>query len=110
MCIRDRTGEPKDGWFPDQRLTIEEAIEAYTKAPAWASFEEEKKGTITPGKLADLAVFDTNLVEVGRSAPARLLEARVLYTLAGGKVVFERTPGTHSAAASAAGASRTGLR
>ncbi|HVL65954.1 MAG TPA: amidohydrolase [Vicinamibacterales bacterium] len=104
------TGEPKDGWFPDQRLTIEEAIEAYTKAPAWASFEEEKKGTITPGKLADLAVFDTNLVEVGRSAPARLLEARVLYTLAGGKVVFERTPGTHSAAASAAGASRTGLR
>ncbi|HJR59473.1 MAG TPA: amidohydrolase [Vicinamibacterales bacterium] len=84
------TGEPKAGWFPDQRLTIEEAIEAYTKGPAWASFEEEVKGTIAPGRFADLAVFDTNLVEVGKSAPARLLEAKVLYTIAGGKVVFER--------------------
>jgi len=83
-------GEPKDGWFPDQRLTIEEAIEAYTKGPAWASFEEDVKGTITAGRYADLAVFDTNLVEVGKTAPARLLEAKVLYTIAGGKVVFER--------------------
>jgi predicted amidohydrolase YtcJ len=83
-------GEPKGGWFPDQRLTIEEAIEAYTKAPAWASFEEDVKGTITSGKLADLAVFDTNLVEVGKSAPAKLLDAKVLYTVAGGKLVFER--------------------
>jgi predicted amidohydrolase YtcJ len=83
-------GEPKAGWFPDQRLTIEEAIEAYTKAPAWASFEEDVKGTITPGKLADLAVFDINLVEAGKSAPARLLDAKVLYTVAGGKLVFER--------------------
>ena len=83
-------GEPKDGWFPDQRLTIEEAIEAYTKGPAWASFEEDIKGTITPGRLADLAVFDTNLVEVGKSAPSKLLEAKVLYTIAGGRIVFER--------------------
>jgi predicted amidohydrolase YtcJ len=83
-------GEPRSGWFPDQRLTIEEAIEAYTKAPAWASFEEDVKGTITPGKLADLAVFDTNLVEVGKNTPAKLLDAKVLYTVAGGKLVFER--------------------
>jgi hypothetical protein len=60
------TGEPADGWFPDQRLTIEEAIEAYTRAPAWASFEEDRKGTLAPGMLADIAVFDTNLIEVGR--------------------------------------------
>jgi predicted amidohydrolase YtcJ len=83
-------GEPKEGWFPDQRLTIEEALEAYTKGPAWASFEEDVKGTIAAGRYADLAVFDTNLVEVGRSAPARLLEARVLYTIAGGKIVYQR--------------------
>ena len=83
-------GEPTEGWFPEQRLTIEEAIEAYTKAPAWASFEEDVKGTIAPGKFADLAVFDTNLVEVGKNAPAKLLEAKVLYTVAGGKLVFER--------------------
>ena len=83
-------GEPKEGWFPDQRLTIEEAIEAYTKGPAWASFEEDVKGTLAPGRLADLAVFDTNLVEVGKTAPARLLDAKVLYTIAGGAIVYQR--------------------
>lgn len=83
------SGEPKQGWFPDERLTIEEAIEAYTKAPAWASFEEDIKGTIAPGKLADLAVFDTNLIEIGRTNPAALLKARVLYTIAGGRIVHE---------------------
>ena len=83
-------GDPKEGWYPDQRLSIEEAIEAYTKAPAWASFEESVKGMIKPGQLADLAVFDTNLVEVGRTAPARLLEAKVLYTLVGGRVLYQR--------------------
>ena len=83
-------GEPKEGWFADQRLTIEEANEAYTKGSAWASFEENVKGTIAPGRYADLAVFDTNLVEVGKSKPSRLLEAKVLYTIAGGKVVYQR--------------------
>jgi predicted amidohydrolase YtcJ len=81
------TGEPKEGWFPDQRLTIEEAIEAYTKNSAWASFEERLKGTIATGKLADLAVFDMNLVEAGRTNPAALLKAKVLYTIAGGRIV-----------------------
>ena len=83
------TGEPRGGWFPDQRLEIEEAIEAYTKAPAWASFEEEVKGVLSPGRFADLAVFDTNLVEAGRDDPKRLLKAKVLYTVAGGRVVFD---------------------
>ena len=83
-------GDPKAGWFPDQRLTIEEAIEAYTRTPAWASFEESVKGTITPGLLADVTVFDTNLVEAGRSSPSRLLSAKVLYTIVGGRVVYQR--------------------
>jgi predicted amidohydrolase YtcJ len=82
-------GEPAEGWYPDERLTIEEAIEAYTKAPAWAAFEEDIKGTLTPGKLADLAVFDTNLIEVGHDDPARLLDAKVTYTVVGGRVVYE---------------------
>jgi hypothetical protein len=83
-------GEPSSGWFPEQRLTIEEAIEAYTKSPAWASFEEDVKGVLAPGTYADVAVFDTNLIEAGRSDPARLLKARVLYTIAGGRIVHER--------------------
>ncbi|HSG00448.1 MAG TPA: amidohydrolase, partial [Vicinamibacterales bacterium] len=84
------TGEPAEGWFAEERLTIQEAIEAATKNPAWASFEEDIKGTIAVGKLADLAVFDTDLVEAGAQNPARLLEARVLYTIVGGRIVFER--------------------
>jgi predicted amidohydrolase YtcJ len=83
-------GEPRGGWFPDQRLTIEEAIEAATTAPAWASFEEGIKGTLTVGTLADVAVFDTDLVGVGRADPARLLKARATLTIAGGRVVYER--------------------
>jgi predicted amidohydrolase YtcJ len=84
------TGEPTDGWFPDQRLTIEEAMEAYTKNAAWASFEEDIKGTLTPGLLADIAVFDTDLIEAGRTDTKRLLDANVLYTIVGGQVVYER--------------------
>jgi predicted amidohydrolase YtcJ len=83
-------GPPESGWFPEQRLSIEEAIEAYTKAPAWAAFEEDIKGTLTQGKLADVAVFDTDLIEVGQPAPARLLEAKVLDTIAGGRIVYEQ--------------------
>ena len=83
------SGEPPEGWFPEQRLTIEEAMEAYTKNPAWASFEEHLKGTISVGKLADIAVFDTDLIDAGREDPARLLDAEVLYTIVGGEVVYE---------------------
>ncbi len=82
-------GEPREGWYQDQRLTIEEAIEAYTSGPAWASFEEDIKGTLSPGKLADVAVFDENLVEAGATEPKRLLDAKVLYTMVGGRIVYE---------------------
>jgi predicted amidohydrolase YtcJ len=82
-------GEPAEGWFPDQRLTIEEAIEATTKGPAWAAFEEDIKGTLTVGKLADIAVLDTDLIDVGHNDPAKLLDAKVLYTIVGGRVVYE---------------------
>ncbi len=83
-------GDPAGGWFPEQRLSIEEAMEAYTKAPAWASFEEDRKGMLKPGMLADISVFDTDLIEAGHNAPARLLEARVLYTIVDGKIVYRR--------------------
>jgi predicted amidohydrolase YtcJ len=82
-------GEPADGWFPAERLTIEEAIEAATKSPAWAAFEEGRKGTLTAGRLADVSVWDADLVDAGRRDPRRLLEAKVVYTVVGGKVVHE---------------------
>ncbi len=100
-------GEPKQGWFPDQRLTIEEALEAYTKGPAWASFEEATKGTLQVGKLADVAVFDGDLVELGRTRPAQLLKTKVLCTIVGGKLVYEgETSPARTASTAAPAASR----
>ena len=80
-------GQPEGGWFPEQRISLEEALRAYTAAGAYASFEEELKGTIEPGKLADLAVLDTDLFE---TEPARWLDALVDYTIVGGRVVYDR--------------------
>ena len=83
-------GEPKAGWFPEERLTIEEAIEAETKAPAWASFEEEIKGTITPGSSPTSRCSTRTSSKSAGANPARLLKAKVLYTIVGGKVVYQR--------------------
>ena len=80
-------GQPAAGWFPDERLTIEEALDAATRAPAWASFEDDRKGVLKAGMLADVAVFDTNLVDAGAKNPSLLLKAKVLYTIVGGEIV-----------------------
>jgi predicted amidohydrolase YtcJ len=82
------SGTPPEGWFPDQRIDLDEALRAYTLGGAYASFEEDLKGTIEPGKLADLAVLDTDLFE---SPPSRWLDAAVDYTIVGGRVVYDRT-------------------
>ena len=79
------TGQPAAGWFPNERITIEEAIRAYTLNTAYANFEEKIKGSIEVGKLADVAVLSKNLLKV---APKEFLTTEVLYTIVGGKVVF----------------------
>lgn len=76
--------------WPEERVTLEEAIRAYTLHGAIASFEERLKGTLEPGKLADLVVLETDLRDV---APDELASVRVDYTVVGGRVVHER-PGT----------------
>jgi hypothetical protein len=83
---RDTSGYPPEGWFPRERLSITEAIEAYTLGSAYAEFMERDLGSLEIGKLADIAVFDRNLLEAD---PLDLLEARVVLTVMNGKVVFE---------------------
>ncbi len=84
---------PAAGWFPEEKISVEEAIKAYTWGSAYASFEENIKGTITEGKLADIAVLDLNLL---RTKPADWLDewgnvkVKTLYTIMGGKIVYER--------------------
>jgi predicted amidohydrolase YtcJ len=84
---RDEPGLPPGGWLPDQRLTPQEAIRLYTAGSAFAEFEEHRKGTLQPGMLADLVVWDRDLLTV---EPALILEARPVMTVVGGRVVFER--------------------
>jgi len=77
------------GWVPEQRITVEEALRAYTIAGAHASFEEGEKGTLERGKLADFVLLDRDLTRI---APEAIRDARVLVTVVGGRVVHEREP------------------
>jgi predicted amidohydrolase YtcJ len=77
-------GKPEAGWFPSERISIEEAIRAYTYNTAYANFEETIKGSIEVGKLADLAVLSRNLLRI---VPKELLTTEVVYTIVNGKIV-----------------------
>jgi len=80
-------GTPAGGWFPEERLDAETALRAYTVNNAWAAGEEDYKGKIQDGFLADLAVLDANPLTVD----GRLLkDVQVTMTVVGGNVVFER--------------------
>jgi predicted amidohydrolase YtcJ len=82
---QDRDGNPKDGWFPDQRMTRQEALKSWTLTGAYAAFEEDKKGSLTPGKLADFIVLSADIMQ----APAREIpKARVTMTVLNGEVVY----------------------
>lgn len=82
--------EPPGGWHPEQRVTAEEAIRAYTSGGAYASFLEENTGVLAPGRWADITVLDTDPLRVGSSdRPEALFDAKVLLTVVGGRVVFE---------------------
>jgi predicted amidohydrolase YtcJ len=80
-------GGPEDGWFPDQIISMETAIKSYTLDAAYAEHQEEEKGSIEVGKLADLVVLDRDLFTI----PQReILQIRAVMTVTGGTVVFER--------------------
>ena len=85
---QDENLAPEGGWLPEQRLTREEALRAYTSGAAYAAFEENEKGTLTPGKLADLVVLDGDYFDVPEAEIAKITPRM---TLLGGKVVFENS-------------------
>jgi predicted amidohydrolase YtcJ len=87
---KNTNGEPAGGWHPEQSITLKEAIAAYTMNPAYASHEEDVKGSLKAGKLADLVVLSKDILSV---PPEELLSTHVLLTLLGGKVVYN-APGS----------------
>src|SRR5678816_1573701 len=104
MCIRDRAplnpmegikaavtrqtldGKHPGGWVPEQKITVDEAVKAYTVGSAYAEFAEKVKGTISPGKLADLVLLDRDIYG---EDPAQIDQTHVVLTMVDGRVVYE---------------------
>lgn len=80
------------GWVPQEKITVEEALRAYTHTNARGSFAEDDLGTIEAGKRADVVLLSENILRID---PARIREVKVDYTIIDGRVVFERTKSTH---------------
>jgi hypothetical protein len=72
---------------PEQKITVEEALRAYTADAAYAAFAEAEKGTLEPGKLGDFVILDRDL---RRIPPETIRDAQVLMTVVGGTVVYAR--------------------
>jgi predicted amidohydrolase YtcJ len=96
---RTLDGKHPNGWVPEQRITVEEAVKAYTMGAAYASFEDGIKGSIEPGKLADLVVLSDDIFAID---PVRIGETRVVATILDGKVIYGSLPPKTDASESAA--------
>jgi len=83
---QDPTSWPAGGWFPEQKMTRQEALRSMTIWPAYAGFQESMLGSLTPGKYADFVVLDRDIMEV---PDTEILSARVVSTWIGGKRVYE---------------------
>jgi predicted amidohydrolase YtcJ len=78
-------GKNPGGWFPEQKITLAEALRAYTADAAWAAFQENEKGSLAVGKLGDFAVLSRDVFAV---PPTELASIAVEATVLGGRVVF----------------------
>ncbi len=83
---KDRLGEEGEGWFPEEQLTMEEAIRLYTLGSAYSQFMEDRKGMIKEGYLADMVITDKDLMSIDED---QIMKTKVDYTIVGGKVVYE---------------------
>ncbi len=83
---RTLDGKNPNGWVPQQKISVEEAVRAYTVGSAFAEFQENEKGTITPGKLADVVIFSRDIFKID---PKEIEKAKVVLTIMDGRVVYE---------------------
>ncbi|MBT5186738.1 MAG: amidohydrolase [Kordiimonadaceae bacterium] len=83
-------GLPEGGWYPDEKLTSEEAVRGYTTGAAYAGFVENETGTLEKGKWADITILDLDVLNVGENSPKDLFNGKVLMTIVGGKIIYEQ--------------------
>ena len=86
---QDVNGQPPGGWYPDERVTLGQALRAYTRGAAYAGFAEDRMGALDPGKWADFILIDRDPTKVN---PQELARTEVLETWVGGKKVWAREP------------------
>ncbi len=86
---RDKQLQPPGGWYPEERLTPEEALRGYTTWNAYAAFQENETGVIAPGRWADLTVMDVDPLTLGTRDPGQLLRGKIVATVVRGRVVYE---------------------
>jgi predicted amidohydrolase YtcJ len=88
-AVTRRTLDDKhpNGWVPEQKIGVEDALRAYTTGGAFASFEENEKGSLAPGMLGDVVIVDRDLTAI---PPETIREARIMYTIVGGRIIFDR--------------------
>jgi predicted amidohydrolase YtcJ len=79
-------GEEGEGWIPEEKLSMEEAIKYYTWGAAYSQFMEERKGMLKEGYLADIAITDRDLLTIPED---EIMKTKVVYTITGGKVVYQ---------------------
>jgi hypothetical protein len=84
---RDERLQPPNGWYPEQRMTPEEAIRAYSTWAAYAAFWEKESGVIAAGRWADITVMDIDPLNLGESDPAKLLQGKIRMTMVAGQIV-----------------------
>lgn len=84
---KDRNGWPEEGFYPEECVTVEQAIDAYTIGSAYNEFREHDKGRLKPGFLADMVVLDTDIFTCD---PMTIREIRPVMTIIGGKIAWER--------------------
>ncbi|HEX3085462.1 MAG TPA: amidohydrolase [Pyrinomonadaceae bacterium] len=86
---RTLDGKHSGGWIPDQKISVAEAVRAYTVGSAYAEFQENEKGAITPGKLADLVVLARDIFKID---PVEIENVKVVMTIMDGRVVYDARP------------------
>ena len=87
---KDKNQEPEGGWYAEQAVNVDEALRAYTNWSAYASFREDETGIIEEGRWADLTVMDVDPFLLADESPGDILSGRILMTIVGGEIVFER--------------------
>lgn len=88
VCRKNLKGQPEGGWRPDQCISVEDAVRSFTTGGAYASFEEDRKGSIAPGKVADFAVLSQDIFHID---PERIKQVRVERTYLDGELRYQAT-------------------